>query len=145
MKLKQFVIGEAAGTVSCLRYSSGCSECSPEDALISAGWDGSVSVWDARARQQSNPNQQTSLRSAISGKAKAYSMDLLGDSYYANGKYDAIAPCSSQQIHSKSHNTTFGNSTVLLKSSTPTSTTASAACARCEETRASRRAASRAV
>ena len=26
MKLKQFVIGEAAGTVSCLRYSSGCSE-----------------------------------------------------------------------------------------------------------------------
>lgn len=26
MKLKQYVIGEAAGTVSCLRYSSGCSE-----------------------------------------------------------------------------------------------------------------------
>lgn len=53
-------------------------------------------------------------------------MDLLGNSYCVNGKYDAIVQCSSQQIHSKSHNTTFGNSTVLLKSSTPTSTTASA-------------------
>lgn len=34
-------------------------------------------------------------------------MDLLGNSYCVNGKYDAIVQCSSQQIHSKSHNTTI--------------------------------------